>query len=711
MAIQGTEIVAEVKADTDHADRGLARFESSLGSSSNAALNFGKVAAVAGGAAVLAFGTKAVMAASDLGETVSKTNAVFKESAGEIQRWSQGSAKNFGQSRQQALEAASSFGNLFVQLGIGSKEAGKMSMQMTELASDFASFHNADPTEVITAQTAAFRGEYDALQRFVPTINAAAVEQKALAMTGKSATKELTLQEKALATQKLMMEGAGDAMGDFDKTAGGLANQLRIAKAQAMDFAANVGTVLIPYVMKAWGALTQMADVIGDYLAPYIKTAVTGVKAFIAAFKEGDVTSDGFVGAMERLGVVARQVVEALAPIVSRIREFIAENPKPFLIGIAVALGTVLVGALVAATGALVAFLAPIVAIPLAIAAVVAGLVLAYQKVEWFRTIVDTTFAFIRDTVLPIIALVASYLIEQLGNAISWVKEMWPQISEAIGHVFNVVKGIFDFYVGFYTKLWRTFGDDLMTVVSGAFNVVKAVIETVVNTIAGIIKFVLAVINGDWGKAWQAIKDIVVGIWNGIHGVISGMLEAVRGVIGGAYDGFKTAITTTLSGVYEKVAELPGKALQWGKDMIQGFIDGIKSMASKIIEAIKTTITDKLPSFVKDALGISSPSKVFMGLGAEVGRGFAEGIEKTAGLGVAAAENMAAASAGALADFDSGGYGGQAVMSGSGGDVRIGQVIFSPDLSGVRDGAEAVSALRDAMPQLVDDLVSELRSR
>ncbi|MGE0229971.1 MAG: hypothetical protein AB7U23_15835, partial [Dehalococcoidia bacterium] len=142
--------------------------------------------------------------ASDMAETLSKSNTIFGDQGKAIETWAGGAAKGFGQSKQQALEAAATFGNLFTQLGVGTGQAAGMSQQMVELASDFASFHNADPTDVLEAITAAFRGEYDAVQRYVPTINAAAVAQKALEMTGKRTTKELTEQEKALATQKLL---------------------------------------------------------------------------------------------------------------------------------------------------------------------------------------------------------------------------------------------------------------------------------------------------------------------------------------------------------------------------------------------------------------------------------------------------------------------------------------------------------------------------
>ena len=80
---------------------------------------------------------------------------------------------------------------------------------------------------MIEAQTAAFRGEYDSLQRFIPTINAANVEQKAMEQTGKENAEQLTASEKAAATYTLMLEGMGAAQGDFARTSDSAANRQR----------------------------------------------------------------------------------------------------------------------------------------------------------------------------------------------------------------------------------------------------------------------------------------------------------------------------------------------------------------------------------------------------------------------------------------------------------------------------------------------------
>jgi hypothetical protein len=202
-------------------------------------------AAVAG---IGAFAVSAVKAASDVSESQNKVNAVFGDGAKAINDFANGSAQKLGISRAAALDAAGSYGNLFLQLGIGSGKAGEMSKGMLTLAADLGSFHNADITEVIEAQTAAFRGEFDSVQKFVPTINAAAVAQAAMAMTGKSVESALTDQDKALAVHKLLTEGAGKATGDFAATNTGMANSMKIIKASFSDITTEIGDQLLPMI-------------------------------------------------------------------------------------------------------------------------------------------------------------------------------------------------------------------------------------------------------------------------------------------------------------------------------------------------------------------------------------------------------------------------------------------------------------------------------
>lgn len=309
----GNDVKVDVKLDTDQAERDAEGLKGKLSKA------FGDMGKIAGGVfmaeiggAIAAKGVdtlkESISAARDFNEIQSKSNTVFKDSADAINKWAATASTGFGQSKAQALDSASAFGNMFTQLGMGSATAADMSMKMTELASDFASFHNADITEVINAQQAAFRGEYDALQKFVPTINAAAVQTEALAMTGKTNAASLTEQEKAAAAYSLMLKGAGDAQGDFDRTSTSLANQQRILSAQWQDLQVKIGQVLIP-------ALTEIVTAINTKVIPAVRDFATKTKEYY---------EQNIKPAIENL----KQIFQTLEPVIRPILETIGNHIK-----------------------------------------------------------------------------------------------------------------------------------------------------------------------------------------------------------------------------------------------------------------------------------------------------------------------------------------------------------------------------------------------
>lgn len=364
-------------------------------------------------AQVVQFGADVVQSASAMNETLSKSNAVFGSQAAAMRKWASGAASSFGQSKQEALAAASSFGNMFSQLGIGDERAASMSKSMTELASDFASFHNADITEVLTAQQAAFRGEYDAVQKFVPTINAAAVEQKALAMGLGKTTKELDAQDKALATQALLMEGAGDAMGDYDRTANSLANRQRALTAKWNDAKAALGQGLLPVV-----------------------SSVTGFMA------------DNLPGAMNMARVAAARFGEAFKTVT----DWLAEH-RPVLIGIGVAVTATVVPAFLAWAASAAAAAASMVLAVAPLVALTAAVVYAYQNWGWFRDAVDKVASFVTRTLWPALKAVGAWisgtLIPTIGNIIAkfreWATkagEIAADIKTRIGDIVTFVKDL-----------------------------------------------------------------------------------------------------------------------------------------------------------------------------------------------------------------------------------------------------------------------------
>ncbi len=271
--------------------RGAQQFESRT-AKLGAGLTRGFAAAgIAIGAQVAIQTTKQLVdAASDLNEEITKSQQVFGESAADIRAWSEGTASAIGVSQRAALAATGIFGNLFTAVGIGEADAAATSKQLVELGADLASFNNANIDDVFLALRSGLVGEAEPLRKFGILLSEARVQQVALTNTGKSAVTQLTNQEKAQARIQIIMQDSAKAQGDFARTSGGLANQQRIAAAEAENLAANLGSVLAPAEQIALAATIALTGGINDL--------IDGMKGLRGSLRDSHF-ADGFNSAIE----------------------------------------------------------------------------------------------------------------------------------------------------------------------------------------------------------------------------------------------------------------------------------------------------------------------------------------------------------------------------------------------------------------------------
>jgi hypothetical protein len=652
MAGNTVSIVVKAKDDASKTLGDVEKKASGLGKA------FGDVAKIAGGF-VLAQGIlKApsaigsfVTSASTMNETLSKSNTIFGTNAKAIEDWASGAARDFGQSKQQALDAAASFGNLFVQLGIGPQAAGDMSTAMTELASDFASFHNADITEVIGAQTAAFRGEYDALQRFVPTINAAAVEQKALAMTGKTLTKELTLQEKAIAVQTLMLEGAGDAMGDFDKTSGGLANRQRMLSASFEDVKAKIGAGLLPVMTALAGvalehvipAISKVAEVInnltnyfrfvvedGDHLNDFLANLpepMQGIthavgKLVDAFMKQGIPAINEFVGLIR----------DDVLPPLQNLAEWFASNESAMQAA-GVAIGTVLVAAFTAwavaagaAAIATIAAAAPVIAITLAVAALGAGIFLLakhwdelsakYPALEQAQQTLVAAFqsavAYFDSDLMPAIRNIATAIEETSRLIVEKVQQYCPQIEAIITPIVDQVIRSVEHFAEVVSLSLGIIIDLLGGDFSGAWSKTKDLLREVTDF---------------WYDTINNAKDLILGLLGGFTAVGKNLIDGLAKGASGAFDQLRLWLIDLPNKIQGAIGDLSSLLLDAGRQIVAGLKQGIEN-AWGAFSGWFTGKIDGLAGAAKDALKVWSPSRVFMEIGEHTMEGLGIGLQK-----------------------------------------------------------------------------------
>lgn len=210
-----------------------------------------------GGAVAGVIGQNLVTAASNLQEAQNKVTAVFGESAKEIQRWAEGTAKSFGISERAALEAVGTYGNLFRAFGMGAGAAQEMSVRLVELAADMASFNNVPIDDALIALRSGLSGETEPLKRFGVALSDVRLREEAVRLgLLKTARDAMPLAVKTQAAYSLILRDTAIQQGDVARTSDGLAFQIKSAQAQFEDLRAELGQQLIP----VFNSLFQMLN-------------------------------------------------------------------------------------------------------------------------------------------------------------------------------------------------------------------------------------------------------------------------------------------------------------------------------------------------------------------------------------------------------------------------------------------------------------------
>ena len=267
---------------------------------------------------------------------------------------------------------------------------------------------------------------------------------------------------------KLLNERVGGEAARAGDTAAGRWARLQNQFGEVKE---TIGSLLIP---------------IFERLAPLALSVVTGIK-------------DAFERNMPQI----KRVLSGVGTVIERVFTFVRDNKEAFIAG-AAAIGvmTLAMGALAIATNA-----TGIPALIFAIGALVAGLVMAYKRVDWFRAAVDTAFRWIKQAV---------------GWFVDWFKQYaWP-----------IIHG--------YLKLWVMY----------LRNVVWPVVKFVWKAITVAVRAFAFYVSKVW---WPAVRGIfrafiaagrwvwtgAKGAWDRVVGVFRGVKERIGGILGGIKDSFK----------------------------------------------------------------------------------------------------------------------------------------------------------------------------
>lgn len=205
-------------------------------------------------------GGSAIKMASDVQESFNKVNVAFGSSAKEVRDFADTSLKSFGIARANALDMAALFGDMATGMGVSQHSAAQLSREMVALAGDLSSFKNINIEEVTTALAGVFTGETESLKRLGIVMTEVNLEQFRMEQGMKKTLKQMTQQEKIMLRLQYVMSVTKNAQGDFARTSGSMANQLRIAQGQLKQLAEDLGNIMLPIALKAVNKINDLAE-------------------------------------------------------------------------------------------------------------------------------------------------------------------------------------------------------------------------------------------------------------------------------------------------------------------------------------------------------------------------------------------------------------------------------------------------------------------
>jgi hypothetical protein len=250
-------------------------------------------------------------------------------------------------------------------------------------------------------------------------------------------------------------------------------------------------------------AMIDAGDKAGAYgiILGKVEGKVSGVAEKSAT--AGDKMSVAWDEAQESIGHALVPALNALAPILEKVTGFIEDNSTwlvPLAAGVAAVTAAVwLFNAALAAN--------PIVLITIAIAALIAGLILAYQNVEGFRNIVDTAFAIIKTVVL---------------DAVAGFQGFW-----------DIIKAFYDWTV----STFQTIGGWLSGPFAAAWLVIEPIAKGIKSGFQAVVDWFstgpLASVTGFIVAPFKAAYDIISGIWNAITSLFDDTQKKQASAFGG----------------------------------------------------------------------------------------------------------------------------------------------------------------------------------
>lgn len=320
-----------LKNATNEAKTSASSIESSTGRISRAVSGIkSMVAKVAAGFGLYKLGKEAIEVASNITEVQNVVDTAFGDMAWKAERFAKNSIQQFGMSELSAKKTASTYMAMASGMGLGQEKANDMAITLAGLSGDVASFYNISQELADIKLKSVFTGETETLKDLGIVMTQTNLQSYALSQGISKNVSDMSQAELTTLRYNFVLNQLSMAQGDFAKTSGTWANQVRILQEQFKQLLGIIGngliaalTPVIQVINMIIGKLITLANVIAGVFGKLFgkksgaKQASAGFSSASDSAKKATASTGGLNKALKGTEGQAKKTAKALGSLAS----------------------------------------------------------------------------------------------------------------------------------------------------------------------------------------------------------------------------------------------------------------------------------------------------------------------------------------------------------------------------------------------------------
>ena len=213
------------------------------------------------------------------------------------------------------------------------------------------------------------------------------------------------------------------------------------------------------------------------------------------------------------------------------------------------------------------------------------------------RDAIKNAFGKVKEIITTVWPSITGFLSDHSESIKNMFSEIWGMVGRILLKVFSSIASAATSIFSALQAFWARWGDKITAVIASLAGFFGRTFERIIAVITQFAEFLSAVFDGDIQGALQSLRVIFETILNQIADLVKTVFTAIWTAISDRVTKIKDSIVDGFTAAIDWIKALPAQAIQWGADIIQGIVDGIKGAVGKVGEAA-SSVAGKIKSFL-----------------------------------------------------------------------------------------------------------------